>query len=199
MDSAPWTGFPILPQFSRWATIRPHFLQPADRSAPFVEYHFRPLGKTCAATGNPLQPGTVVQSVLFERHGQFERLDFSVAGWTGMPGGALARWRCRVPEPVRQSQAPLDPESLLSYFEQLVEDANPAHDKLRYVLALFLLQRRRLKLDGSRHDGERDLLQVSGSRGEGPYEIVDQQLAEAEIRQLQGEIAQLMNTEWKAA
>lgn len=164
-----------------------------------MEYHFRPLGKTCAATGNPLQPGTVVQSVLFERHGQFERLDFSVAGWTGMPGGALARWRCRVPEPVRQSQAPLDPESLLSYFEQLVEDANPAHDKLRYVLALFLLQRRRLKLDGSRHDGERDLLQVSGSRGEGPYEIVDQQLAEAEIRQLQGEIAQLMNTEWKAA
>jgi hypothetical protein len=164
-----------------------------------VEYHFRPLGKTCAATGGPLQPGTLVQSVLIERQGNFERLDYSPAGWNGMPGGALARWRCRVPEPERQRETPLDPEALLSYFEQLVEDANPAHDKLRYVLALILLQRRRLKLDGSGHDGERETLQVSGSRGEGPFEIADQQLSEAEIKQLQSEIGLFVTNEWKAA
>ena len=33
----------------------------------------------------------------------------------------------------------------------------------------------------------------------GPYEIVDQQLAETEIRQLQSEIGQVVNSEWKAA
>lgn len=163
-----------------------------------MEYHFKPLGKTCAATGGPLQPGSVVQSVLLERQGNFERQDYSAAGWSGMPSGALGRWLCRVPESQRPRETPLDPEALLSYFEQLVEDANPAHDKLRYVLALFLLQRRRLKLDGSRSEDEQSFLQMSGSRGEGPYEIADQQLAEAEIKQLQAEIAQMVNAEWKA-
>jgi hypothetical protein len=145
-----------------------------------------------------LEPGTVVESVLIDRQGQFERLDYSPAGWTGMPEEAMARWRCRVPAPQRQSEAPLDPEALFSYFEQLVEDANPAHDKLRYVLALFLLQRRRLRLDGSLKDGDQELLELSGSRGEGPYRIADQQLAEAEIKQLQSEITQLVTSEWKA-
>lgn len=164
-----------------------------------MEYHFRPLGKNCAATGGPLEPGSIVESVLIERQGNFERLDFSPSGWSGMPSEALARWRCRVPVPQRQTETPLDPDALLSYFEQLVEDANPAHDKLRYVLALFLLQRRRLRLDGSRSDDDQDVLELSGSRGEGPYEIADQQLAEAEIKQLQAEISQLMTSEWKAA
>jgi hypothetical protein len=164
-----------------------------------VEYHFRPLGKSCAATGGPLEPGTIVESVLIERQGTFERLDFSPAGRHGMPSDAFARWRCRVPAPQRQSEAPLDPDALMKYFEQLVEDANPAHDRLRYVLALILLQRRRLRLDGSRDDGEQNCLQLSGARGEGPYEITDQQLTEAEIRDLQTEISRLMASEWKAA
>ena len=164
-----------------------------------MEYHFRPLGKTCAGTGGPLEPGTIVESVLIERQGHFERLDFSPGGWTGMPGEALARWRCRVPIPQKQTETQLDPDALLSYFEQLVEDANPAHDQLRYVLALFLLQKRRLRLDGSRTDDDGDVLELSGSRGEGPYEIANQQLAETEIKALQAEISQLMTSEWNAA
>ena len=146
----------------------------------------------CAATGQPLQPGATVQSILLERDGQLERFDYSPEGWSGPPEGLFARWECTVPHPARQTAAPVDAESLLRYFEQLVEDANPDYDKLRYVLALFLLQRRRLKLDGSRVDGAQEYLQISGSRGEGPYEILDQQLAEAEIRQLQAEIALLV-------
>lgn len=158
-----------------------------------MDYQFRPLGKTCAATGSPLAAGSDVQSVLIERQGTFERLDIADSAWNGIPDGALARWRCRVPEAARQQEKPLDPEALLNYFEQLVEDANPGHDKLQYVLALYLLQKRRLKLDGSRREDHREFLQLSGSRGEGPFEIADQQLPEAEIRQLQMEIGQLVS------
>jgi hypothetical protein len=164
-----------------------------------VDYQFKPLGKTCAATGEPLAPGSIVQSVLVEHQGNHERFDYSQAAWTGMPEDAIARWLCQVPEAQRQRATPLDPEALLNYFEQLVEDANPGHDKLRYVLALYLLQKRRLKLDGSRHEDTQEFLQLSGSRGEGPYEIVDQQLSESEIKQLQSEIGQVVNSEWKAA
>src|SRR5688500_7069795 len=100
-------------------------------------------------------------------------------------------WRSRAPEAVPRPAA-LDPEAMLAYFEQLAEDANPGHDKLRYVLALYLLQKRRLRLDGARVDDDGEFLQLSGSKGEGPYEIRDQQLADDEIKTLQSELAQAM-------
>jgi hypothetical protein len=153
-----------------------------------MDYHFKPIGKICAATGQPLMPGERIYSVVVERNDELERLDFSPQGWSGPPEGTLGQWRCIVPAPETRPASVLDPTALLSYFEQLVEDGNPAHDRLRYVLALFLLQKRRLRLDGSRIDGDVEYLQLSGSRGEGPYEIPDQQLAETEIRELQAEL-----------
>jgi hypothetical protein len=104
-----------------------------------------------------------------------------------------------VPAPENKPASALDPDAMLGYFEHLIEDANPGHDKLRYVLALYLLQKRRLRLDGSRVEGDVEYLQLSGSRGEGPYEIPDQQLAETEIRQVQLELNQSVAGSMKAA
>ena len=47
-----------------------------------MDYHLKPLGKTCATTGKPLAPGSVCHSVLVERDGMLMRLDFSDEGWT---------------------------------------------------------------------------------------------------------------------
>jgi ParB-like chromosome segregation protein Spo0J len=88
---------------------------------------------------------------------------------------------------------------MLRYFEQLVEDANLTQEKLAYVLALYLLQRRRLRLDGSRAEGDRQLLQLSGTRGEGPWEIRDQQLSADEVARLQTELNQHLEREWTTA
>ena len=74
----------------------------------------------------------------------------------------------------------------MRYFEQLSEDPNPAHEQMHYVLALLLLQKRRLKIDGQRTDEYgNEFLQVIGSKSEGPYEVVDQDLSEQEIANLQ--------------
>jgi hypothetical protein len=164
-----------------------------------MDYQFKPIGKTCAATGQPLVPGDRIYSVVVERNAELVRLDYSPQGWSGPPDGMIGLWRCVVPVPETKSASALDPDAMLSYFEHLVEDANPAHDKLRYVLALYLLQKRRLRLDGSRIDGDVEYLQLSGSRGEGPYEIPDQQLAETEIRQLQAELNHSLAGGMKAA
>lgn len=155
-----------------------------------MDYQIRPLGKTCAATGAEFAPGQRVVSVVVERGDGHERLDYSEDNWKGPPDTMIGRWRCRVPESSERSQTTLDPDAMLAYFEQLAEDGNPAHDKLRYVLALFLLQKRRLQLDGSRVDDDGEFLELSGTKGEGPYEIRDQQLTEEEIRGLQAELAQ---------
>ncbi|WP_437190622.1 hypothetical protein [Planctomicrobium sp. SH527] len=164
-----------------------------------MDYRFRPITKICAGTGKPLVPGAVCYSVLIEKEGQQERLDFSEEGWQGIPEGALGHWRCNVPLPETQPASVTDPEVLLKTLEQLVESPNPAQEKLCYVISLSLLQKRRLRLDGTQQVDDVEFLELSGSRGEGPFLIRDQQLSESEISELRQALAHQINTGWEAA
>ena len=161
-----------------------------------MDYHLKPLSKTCSASGEELAPGSRCHSVLVEQNGQLLRLDFAENAWSGPPEGTLAHWRTVVPDQKPTKAKPLDPEVLLRYFEQLCEDANPAQDKFLYILALLLVRKKRLKLEGSRQDGEIEYLQLIGSAGEGPYEVRNQQLDDDEIEQLQSELNTHLEAEW---
>jgi hypothetical protein len=161
-----------------------------------MDYHLKPIGKTCAATGAELVPGSTCYSVLVEKDGEFVRVDYSPAGWSGPQEGVVGYWKCVVPHPVQNTAKPLDADALMRYFEQLGEDPNPAQEKFRYVLALLLLQKRRLKVDGSRQDGDIEYLQLSGCRGEGTFEVRDPQLADDEIQQIQQGLNAHLTTEW---
>lgn len=160
-----------------------------------IEYQFRPMGKSCAGTGKAFQPGERCRSVVIEQDGQFHRLDFSEAGWKGPPEGAVGEWVSVIPDGPPKPK-PVDTESLMRTFEQFCEDGNPGHDQFRYVLALLLLKKRRLRLEGSRTDDDgNDFLQVIGSKSEGPFEIADQDLNETEIEQLEAAIIAQLEAE----
>lgn len=164
-----------------------------------MEYHVRPLGKTCAASGRPFAPGTEVVSVLVEREGELVRMDYAAEAWSGPPEQTIAQWRCAVPQLEDASARPIDPEAWLSYFEQIQETADPEQAPTAYVLALFLLQKRRLKLEGARLEEDGQYLTLVGSRGEGPFEVRDQQLPDEVIQRLQAEIQIALQSEWQAA
>jgi hypothetical protein len=153
-----------------------------------MDYQLETIGKTCHVTGEELVPGSVCHSALVHRGGNLTRTDFSEAGWTGPPDDTVGHWTSLVPYPETTKKKPLDADALLQYFEQLTEDANPARETLRYVLALLLLQKRRLKLNGSRNEDDVPFLELSGSHGEGPFQVRDQHLEPAEIEQLQNDL-----------
>ncbi|GAB4160970.1 MAG: hypothetical protein Tsb009_38270 [Planctomycetaceae bacterium] len=153
-----------------------------------MNYQVKPIGKTCEATGQPLVPGTICHSVLLERDGKVVRLDYADENWTGPPENAIGCWKTIVPDVETSQPKQLDPDSLFHCFEQMCEDANPAQDKLRYVLALLLIQKKRLKIENSYHDGESEVMELIGSGGEGPFEMRDQNLQPEEIEELQREL-----------
>jgi hypothetical protein len=161
-----------------------------------MDYHLKPVGRTCTATGEVLAPGSTCYSVVVDQRGQLVRMDYSADGWTGPPEGAIAHWRSQVPEADDSKPKPIDPDALLHYFEQLCEDANPAQEKFAYVISLLLLQKRRLRIDGSRRDGDIEYLRFLGSHGEGPFEVRDQRLAEEEIVSLQNELNTHLSGVW---
>lgn len=160
-----------------------------------MDYQFKPLGKKCAATGEELTPGSVCYSALIEEDGELQRLDYSEKGWTGPPPGAVGTWVCTVPLPVQTKKNPLDPAALMSYFEQLMEAGNPTQEKLRYILALLLIQKKRLHCDTSRQDGEESYLQLSGTQGEA-FEVRELQLSDEEMLELQQELNAHLAAEW---
>lgn len=162
-----------------------------------MDYHLKPLGKTCSSTGKEFTPGETVRSVIIEQNGQLLRLDYSQEGWQGAPEGVVGEWKCQVPEPAAQGTKKIDPDALMQYFEQMHESPNQVQEKFLYVLALFLVQKRRLKLEGSRNEDEISFLQLSGTHGEGSFEIKDQNLEESEIEQLQNQLNTQFLEEWE--
>lgn len=161
-----------------------------------MDYRFKPPNKTCAATGRPLVPGSTCHSVLIEKEGDQVRIDFSDEGWTGPPAGHVGYWKTTVPVALDPKARRLDPETAQRYFEQLSEEASPVHDQQRYVLALVLLQQRRLRLDNTRSDGDDEILELSGRHGEGTFEVRNLNLPDAETQQLQAELKAHLATEW---
>ncbi|HTI52167.1 MAG TPA: hypothetical protein VL475_14490 [Planctomycetaceae bacterium] len=162
-----------------------------------MEYQFRPIGKKCAATGEELAPGSLCHSVLIERDGELQRLDYSEKGWSGPPEGAIGVWTCQVPKPLEIRHEPLDTNALLRCFEQLSEEANPAREGLRYILALLLMKKRRLRLDSSRTEGADEYWQLSGAHGEGVWEVRDLQTTDEEVHQWQRELNVYLASEWQ--
>lgn len=161
-----------------------------------MDYHLKPVGKTCAQGGELLVPNTVCVSVLVERDGELVRLDYCEAEWPGPPTDAIGQWRCLVPEPQAVVFKPLDPDGLMRYFEQLSEQRDEDREKLRYVIALLLLQKRRLKLEGSSQSSDCQILEFTGVRGEGVFEVADCQLDADEIEGLQDQLNEQMQREW---
>lgn len=163
-----------------------------------MDYHLKPLGKTCAATGKPLVPGSVCHSVLVEKDGSLVRLDFSPEGWSGLRPEFVGHWTVDVPEAPNPNTLRMDPDVAFRYFEQLSEEADPVHERTRYVLALVLLQHRKLKLENVRFDDDDEVLELTGTHGEGNFEVRNFRLDDAEIQRLQLELKAHLALEWQS-
>ncbi len=161
-----------------------------------IEYDIRPLGRKCAATGADLVPGSTCHSVLIERDGKLVRLDYSEEGWPGPPTTAIGVWQCMVPKPTEVRREPLDVAVLLRCFEQLVEEGTPDREGLRYVLALLLVKKRRLRIEGSRAADDGQYLQLAGIQGEGAWEVRDLNPTDEEVEQWQRELNAYLASEW---
>ncbi len=163
-----------------------------------MDYQFGAHARTCSASGKPLGPGDRCVSALVEQNGRLVRLDFLEAIGRSRPTRSAAGGSRFLKRPLPSCER-VKRKHCGGHFEQLTEDANPGLEKVRYVLALSLLQRRKLKLDGTRREGKVDLLIFLGTRGEGPYEVQDQQLSEEETNALNAELTRQMQPDGRSA
>lgn len=111
-----------------------------------LDFEIQRSTRRCAATDRPLEPGEVCYSVLEVQGADVVRKDFAASAWTGPPDAAFGWWKSRVPEPNAKKIKLAPNEVLLELFDELAE--RPESEDMRYVLALLLVRRRVLRLDG---------------------------------------------------
>ena len=156
----------------------------------------RPTG-ICTSTGDTLEPNGPAIAALCEREEDegFDRFDYCVSAWESgvRPDLLFSYWRYTVPEAGKKPDIVIDDEVLVDLFERLADDEKPQRIAFRYILALVLLRKRKLRLVGREEfeGGELWLLRFKGTEGD-PVQVKNPGIAEEEIQDLSEQLGEIL-------
>ena len=137
----------------------------------------------CCVTGRDLHPGERFYGVLVETPQGMSRQDYAADAWPGPPEKALGFWTGTVPANQVPRKRPLDDAVIREHFLR-----PETSDNFRYVLALLLLRRKQLKIEGS----SSGLLRLLDPKTGDKFELVDPPLAGEELAAVQTEVMNLL-------
>jgi len=160
-----------------------------------TDYQIQASTRRCAATGRELRPGEKIYSVLRDEGGKFIRQDFAPEAWHGPPEGAFSFWLGRVPADEASRRPRIDDELLFDCFGRLEAETDPGRVNFRYVIALLLMRRKRLKFEEARVEGDREVLRLRCPRTKTLYDVVNPRLTEAEMAAVQEEVFKVLGWE----
>jgi hypothetical protein len=157
-----------------------------------ASYEITPANRVCSATGKELHAGDKIISALLDEGGKFVRKDFAAHAWTTPPAGTIAFWSSKVPTADKPRRPAFNDELLLEWFHHLNGTPEANRQNIRYVVALLLMRRKRLKFEDLKRQKESDVLILRDSRNGARYEILDPRLSEEEIGAVQDEVFQAL-------
>jgi hypothetical protein len=157
-----------------------------------MDYQIQPNTRRCAVTGRELRPGEKFYSVLLEEGGKFLRQDYSNEAWQGPPCGAFSFWAGRIPQSEEHKRSPIDDELLLDCLQRLEGQSEPARVNFRYVVALLLMRRKRLRFEEARTEGEQEILLLRCVGTRNTYRVLNPRLTEEEMTAVQEEVFQVL-------
>ena len=154
----------------------------------------RPLGE-CAGSGKKIENGQEYYGALVETEQGLERRDFSVEFWEQARPSVFCFWKSRLAAADQKKKLFVDDEMLMAFFERLASETDPDKVNFRFVLALVLMRKRRLKYDSTGTEADREIwcLRVTGDKQ--IVEVINPHLDEEQIEQLSSQIGQILQTD----
>jgi hypothetical protein len=157
-----------------------------------TEYQIQPNTRRCAITGRELRPGERFFTALREEGGQFLRHDYSVEAWQAPPPGAIGFWSGRVPDANESKKPRFDDDLLLECFERLEGQDEPSRINFRYVVALLLMRRKRLRFEEATVHDDHEVLTLRCSRTGAKHYVVNPRLTEEQMLAVQEEVFKVL-------
>ena len=148
--------------------------------------------RRCAATGRELLPGEAFMASLTLTPDGYCRADYAESAWPGPPHNCVAYWPGKVPASPA-AKMPSYPESTLAeWFAQLSTDADPAKAHLRYVVALLLMRKKRLKFEDSKPTEAGRVMLLRDAKTGARYEVSDPELGASELADAEAEVGRVL-------
>ena len=155
----------------------------------------KPLGQ-CCGTGRKIDYGEEYFGALIETGEGLQRRDFCADYWESGKPDVFCYWRSKLPHPDQKKQIFVDDEMLMAFFERLGKETEQEKVNFRFVLALILMRKGRLKYDATRVEDGKEIwrLRIVGSDREF-VEVINPRLDEEQIEQLSSQIGQILQTD----
>ena len=154
----------------------------------------------CAATGEPIEPGSpCVAALCDDEEAVLSRVDYSIEAWEAgpRPEGIFSFWKTRMPEKGEKKKVFVDDQVLLDIFERLADDDREDRQAFRFVLGLILLRKRLFRHESQRTEEGGDrvvwLLKPKGSPPDAPLvELVNPGIGDEDILSLSEQLGDVL-------
>ena len=151
--------------------------------------------KKCASCGREFQENETYCSALYDKGVEFERLDFCADCWSGGTPEMFSFWQTRVPPKEEKKKLLVDDEVIMDFFVRLQDATDELKVNFRYILALVLMRKKRLKFKDVRRTDDGEFLVLDLPRNGGTYEVLNPDLTEDKIAQVTDEVGKILNVQ----
>lgn len=155
--------------------------------------------KVCAKTGEEIPAETTYYSALIETDTGLDRFDYAAESWPEIDKSEFfSYWKNKGWSPRADKKPPIDYERLLSFFDALDGTEDRFKRLLRYVVALVLVRKRKLRLDdmGRTEQGEDKLTLFDRRDGGKPVTVISPEASREELEQAQEKLNQLFDCDF---
>lgn len=163
-------------------------------------WHIARSSRTCAYSGAAIPQGEPFFSALVDKDESFDRLDYSTQAWQEVDKEPFFSYWKNKGGTAREDKKPMvDFDRLMAFFDSL-EGAEETPKRLfRYVLALILTRRRRLRLDDMSRTDAGDRLVVYDRRDGGKtMEILSPEATREDLEKAQEKLNQLFECDFNS-
>jgi len=157
-----------------------------------TDYQIQPNTRRCAVTGRELQVDERFYTALVQEGDHFLRKDYSTEAWHGPPPGSFSFWTGKVPEAAASPRPRFDDDLLEECFHRLDDQGDPGKVNFRYVVALLLMRRKRLKFEQVIKEGDEERICVTCISTGVKYQLVNPRLSDDEMARVQEEVFKVL-------
>lgn len=157
-----------------------------------TDYQIQSASRQCCITGRRLEPGEVCYSILIAEGPQLVRRDYSSDAWQGPPEGAIGYWQGKVAQPETNKKPVIDDDVLTECFTRLEGQQEPSQVSFRYVVALLLMRRKRLKFEDVVIEDGREVLRLKCVQTRRVHDVINPALNDDEIQAAQDEVFKVL-------
>jgi hypothetical protein len=155
----------------------------------------KPLGH-CYGTGRQIEAGEEYYGALVESEEGLKRQDFCADYWDEHRPSVFCYWKTRLPLPDEKKQIFVDDDMLMAFFERLTREREQEKINFRFVLALVLMRKRRLKYDSSKTENGNEIWRLRIVGGDKEFvELINPHLDEEQIEQLSSQIGKILQVD----